>query len=294
MRRRLPRLVLALAAHGAATALAAGGGGDPSAPTIDDLAQVADRTTDAGTASFVLRVDQTLGSQTVSMSANGAFDTASDRARLSADLSGLANALSGPGNALPGLDDPTRWRLQALRDETHVYLSSPLLQSALPPGKSWVSADVEKLAAEHGIDLGQLRSLGASDPRDLLDLLRATSGGLDRIGTEAVRGVETTHYRAALDPERLVELVGKDAGVGLVGGILELIARSGLEEVPVDVWVDDDSLLRRLEATVTVESGIVGASTAKLAVELFDHGRPVEVTPPPASEVAGLDELRHR
>jgi hypothetical protein len=288
---------VALCALLAVTALVAGCGGSGSSapPAIGDLAQVADRTADARTASFTVRVDQSLGSQALSISASGAFDAAAGRARLSVDLSGLAKGFAGLGAALgatgAGFDDPARWKLEAIRDGVQVYASSPLLAPVLPPGKTWLSGDLAKIAAEYGVDPGQLGSLGGGDPRDLLDLLRATSGGLERVGTDSLRGVETTHYRAELNPKQALGLVGKGAGAGLVDSLAGAIQRAGLERIPVDVWVDGDSLLRRLDANVSLEHG-GRESTSRLSVELFDYGEPVDVTPPPAAEVAGLDELR--
>lgn len=77
------RLVLALGALLAATALAAGcGGSEASAPVFGDLAQVAERTTEARTASFALQLDEGLGPRTFSISADGAFDAAASRSRL--------------------------------------------------------------------------------------------------------------------------------------------------------------------------------------------------------------------
>ncbi len=289
--RRL-RLLLALAALGAATALVAGcGATQSSAPPVDDLAQVADRTTDARTASFSMHAEETLGSRSFTLAATGAFDTTAERARVSVDLSGLAQALGGLGQMLgAGLGDPADWKLDAIREGTQVYVSSPLLRPALPSGKSWVTGDVAELARAHGLELGQLGSLGGSDPGDVLGLLRATSGGLERVGTDTMRGVQTTHYRAALDPKKVARLAATKAGPGALDTILAAIEHAGLDEIPIDVWVDGDSLLRRLDASVS-RTGGGSSSASKLSVELFDYGVPVVVTRPPASEVAQLGEL---
>jgi len=294
MTRRALLLFLVLPLAGAM--LLAGCAGSASAPVVEDLAQVADASRDAETASFSLRVEQELGDRSLSIAADGAFDTPEKRARLSVDLSSLATifaqfdkAFGVPAGGLEGLDDPAKWKVEAIQDGTKVYLSSPLLEGALPKGKTWVSGDLEKLGKGQGIDLGQVGAFGESDPREALDILRGFSGDLEQVGRESVRGVDTTHYRATLDPEKIAAEVGKSKGGGdLVGGLVDQVKQAGLREIPVDVWVDDDMLLRRLELKVSsTQSG-----DATFTMELYDYGEPVDVTPPPADQVADASQLR--
>ncbi len=295
----MPRVLLGFLALSVAALLLAGCGSTPTtAPVLDDLAQVADRSAAADSASFALRADEKLGAQTFSVSASGAFDSARDRARVSVDLSSLAKAFAGlgsalgaPKGALKGFGDPANWKLELRSHGKQVYISSPLLTQALPAGKTWVSGDLEKLGSEHGVDLGQLGGLDKTDPRDLLDLLRAASGGLDTVGTETLRGVETTHYRTTLDAEDIVSQIGKDLDDSMAAQITQAIEQSGLDEIPIDVWVDGDSLLRRLDTTIAAQAG-GRSSSSTLSLELYDYGKPVDVTPPPAEQVASVDTLR--
>ena len=293
MTRRALSLVLILSIAGAM--LLAGCAGSTSAPVVEDLAQVADASKRAETASFSLRVEQELGDQSLSIDADGAFDIANKRSRLSVDLSSFATifaqfgkAFGAPEGGLEGLDDPAKWKLEAIQDGTQVYLSSPLLEQALPKGKTWVSGDLEKLGREQGIDLGQVGAFGQSDPREALEILRGVSGDLEQVGRDSVHGVDTTHYRATLDPEKIAAELGKSSGGDLVGGLVDEVKQAGLRDVPVDVWVDDDMLLRRLELKVSPAQG--GGAT--FAMELDDYGEPVDVTPPPADEVADVAQLR--
>lgn len=291
------RLLLALAALVAGTTMLVGcGATQATAPVLNDLTQVADRTQDAESASFSLSIDQSLAAQAFTFSAEGAVDGKSDSARMSIDLSSLAElvakmgqAFGAPKGALQGLPDPDSWKVDLIRTGATVYVSSPLLAKALPSGKTWVSGDLQKLGVENGLDLGQMGA--ATDPRDLVDLLRTASGGLDTVGTETLRGVETTHYRATLDPDEIAKLAGAGGKGHLADELAGEIEKSGLQSVPIDVWVDSESRLRRLDAEIAAEPGGMQSST-KLSLELYDYGAPVDVTAPPAASVATIDELR--
>jgi hypothetical protein len=106
---------------------------------------------------------------------------------------------------------------------------------------------------------------GMTPDRLLKDLIKA-SKKVDKVGSEEIRGVTTTHYRAHLDRSKL----GSDAN----------------DDVPqaVDAWIDEQGLPRRVR--VPFGSGDdAGASV----VDLFDFGAPVDVEVPPASEIVSED-----
>ena len=129
-------------------------------------------------------------------------------------LGGFASALGG-GNAtgLPDFDDPAGWKIEVVQDGDVAYLRFPAIDAQLPSGKTWIKA-TEGDAAVGGFDFHELESFSRSDPRELLDALRTLSGDLETVGTEELRGVETTHYRAVVDP---VELAKGAATAGQAG-----------------------------------------------------------------------------
>jgi len=108
---------------------------------------------------------------------------------------------------------------------------------------------------------------GMSPDRLLKDLIKA-SKNVEKVGSEEIRSVTTTHYRAHLDKSKL----GND----------------GRAEVPdaVDVWVDEEGLPRR----VSVPFGAGDGAPAEV-VDLFDFGVPVDVHAPAASEIVSEDEF---
>jgi hypothetical protein len=79
-----------------------------------------------------------------------------------------------------------------------------------------------------------------------LRLLR-TAGGARKAGSETVHGVQTTHYRATIDPRRFPETVSESERER-ARKTVEVLGRLDptlLDPMPVDVWVDADGLIRR-------------------------------------------------
>lgn len=286
------------------SALVAGCGGStstsPPVPALSDLTSVAQATRSAESAQFALDLTASFGDQDLTMGASGAFDSTANRARMRFDMSALAEVFGGFGAAfgaktgdLEGFDDPSQWQLDAIQDGTLVYLRFPLLFSELPDGKEWVKADAAQLAQQQGADLGQLGSFARTDPREVLDALEAVAGELEVVGRESVRGEDTTHYRAQLDPAEIAaEASATGAGGDLLGSFEEALAQAGLATIPVDVWVGDDGLLRKLELDVQMTpQGQSTEATMRLVLELYDYGADVDVSPPDAALVVDAATL---
>jgi hypothetical protein len=57
-------------------------------------------------------------------------------------------------------------------------------------------------------------------------------------------------------------------------------------EMPVDVWIDDDGLLRRMSMDMSV-----AGQTAHLQMEIWDYGVDVNVEAPPADQVGDMGSM---
>jgi hypothetical protein len=295
----------ALVALTALALLVAGCGGSSAsapAPVLTELTSVASASAQTESASFELTLASSFGEQDLTIGASGAFDSASDRARLNFDMSALAELLGGFGAAfgakpgdLEGFDDPEKWQLEALQDGRIVYLRFPLIASELPEGKEWIKVDVDALAQMKGVelDLEQLGSFGATDPLSILEALEAVSGPLETVGREEIRGTDTTHYRTTLDPAKLAaQAEAAGATEDVLGSFKDALAQADLASVPLDVWVDDAGLLRRMEIDVAMTQGGLGGGTSmRLTFDLFDYGAEVDVEPPPADLVVDAATL---
>jgi hypothetical protein len=280
---RLLRLSFPLAAL-AAAALLAGCGGAPA--ELDPLALAAERTVDAGSARFELSLELGVGGRTAEATATGAFDSAGGRATMHMDLGAVGDAFGAP----PGAGGDAL-RLDMVLDGTVAYLRFPLVSAMLPGAKPWVKLDLAELAEREGVDLGGLRSFSDTDPRRTLDYLRAVSGEITTVGAEPVRGVPTTHYRAAVSLRRYPDLVPEEQRRLVREATDRLIEQLGVGAVPVDVWVGDDGLVRRLAVEFDAGAAAPQGFASKVTMELFDYGTAVAVSPPPAGEVTDLAAL---
>jgi hypothetical protein len=120
-----------------------------------------------------------------------------------------------------------------------------------------------------------------TNPTDVLTRVLLASDENDEVGTEEIRGTETTHYRARVDLKKLVQqLPPRDRPDE---DVMELWDG---HFVPVELWIDEESRLRRI--TLEPPAGEDGDMTT---VELFDYGVEVDVEPPPAEELTSEEEF---
>jgi hypothetical protein len=100
-------------------------------------------------------------------------------------------------------------------------------------------------------------------PQRVLAMLRGASQDIRRLGDEVVRGVDTVRYRLEVDCEQAdLDCDGTSA--------------------PVEVWVGEDGLVRRIALQDRSGSG---------TIEFYDFGVEVGIEPPPADQVEDLGAL---
>jgi hypothetical protein len=278
--------VLALAACGG------GSGGDASddattaaattAPAENVLAAAASSAADSGSSRVAFTITTQIPQQEgpVTFTGEGEFDYATRRGRVTYDFSDLLGSLGQDAETEPA---------EIILDGNVFYMNFPLLSGLVPGGKPWIKFDLEALGEEEGIDLSQLDQLGQSDPAATLDYLRA-AGSIEEVGTEEIRGVETTHYTGVVDLRKTVELAPEAAREQIQQAIDQLVEQTGSGELPVDVWIDANGLPAKLQYEVSV-SADGSDTTTVIAMEFFDWGTEVVVEPPPADEVTDIAEL---
>jgi hypothetical protein len=113
-------------------------------------------------------------------------------------------------------------------------------------GKRWVK-----------LSLDEDDTIRDFSPEKLLGMLREASLETERVGEEDVRGEPTVRYRLTVNCEQ--------ADVGCSG-----------TAAPVDVWIDDDGLVRRIQLEDNGDPA---------TIEFFDFGAEVDIEPPPADQV---------
>jgi hypothetical protein len=150
--------------------------------------------------------------------------------------------------------------------------------AALPKGKTWVAVPDGTLGAGSMLSLGD----GGGDPADLLAALTAMSSGVTKIGTATIRGVLVTGFALKVDPAKAVGIPSADQAA-----VKALATSFGAAEIPVDVWVDGQNLVRREKLTLPIPGGSGAPAGASLTVttDCYEFGVAVRVSVPPATQV---------
>jgi hypothetical protein len=278
----------AIAAFGALAALAAGGAavsGCGASATLDPVARAAEVTSQQTGAriSLAMRFSSPALPSPFAITASGYVDARDRTGEMTMDLSQIpgGSALLGGGGAL-----------RMIFQYPTIYMDMPFLAGRLPEGKTWMKLDVTKAAQAAGIDASQLSSIDEADPSQFLSYLRASSGGVVTVGSEAVDGVSATHYRAAIQLSRILERLPGDQQAA-AHAALEKLGAAG--SIPVDVWVDAQGRVRREQLAIgaagTTLGGTVGTAGAAagvsgtITVDYQSYGAIPPIVAPPANQV---------
>jgi len=120
-------------------------------------------------------------------------------------------------------------------------------------------------------------------------LMGALTGSTKRVGTESVRGVSTTHYKANIAPDNAArEIDDEDRREGIVRVLQTLGADD--EVLPADVWIDKDGLVRRVSYGLKQQQDRVNSFRTTITTDYFDIGREVKIDVP--SDVMRTDDFQ--
>lgn len=245
--------------------------------TVDPVAAAATKTEQAGGVKMAMSIAITTAGKTSSITADGTFDH--EQGEMTMDLS---SALQSAGVSGSGAV-----RLRYLKEDGDLvmYLNVPELSSRIPGGKSWIRLDVSKAGKSAGVDINQLLGQSTQNPGQALDMLRSV-GQIDKVGSETIDGVATTHYKGTIDLAKAAEQAGSTAKLA----VERLIAQGAPAELPVEVWVGDDGLVHRMRLNEDLQSSGHSVS-AVVTLDLTDFGTGVSVTAPPADDVFDVTGL---
>jgi hypothetical protein len=276
--------VCALAAVAVLALVVAGGGGNGanlvSGSAIADAARATERVP-GSTVTGIAKIDGPGLKEPLVMRMRGIEDMRGRTAR-------LVGAYSNFPQQVPGRDANGDVPFEMIAVLPDFYVRSPLLRRALPSGKSWIHVDIAKTARKLGIS--DPTQLGASDPTETLQDLRATSGRVERIGDENVRGVPTTHYRAKVELRRLPASVPPARRAAAKKTADRLIQLTGADSYPTEVWIDRRHLVRRMSFVMHMK--IQGGSvTSDVTTEMYDFGPKQKAKPPPADETVDAPQV---
>ena len=126
------------------------------------------------------------------------------------------------------------------------------------------------------------------NPTQELDSLQAASDNVTVVGKERIGGTVATHYSAIIDPDKL-----RDELKSRVSGNLEELVDRSIDELSsetVDVWIDDQGLIRRVSTSATTSS----VGTMNTIVDFTGYGIHPDIAVPPESEVFDITPLLDR
>ena len=113
------------------------------------------------------------------------------------------------------------------------------------------------------------------------------------VGQETVRGMETIRVHTALDFKSLMQAaLGDDSDAGF----MDLIVAIMPDELPIELWVDDDLRVHRMSMDITPNLEALGeelgeeideAPTTVVVMEFYDFGADIVIEAPPPDEVVG-------
>jgi hypothetical protein len=214
------------------------------------------------------------GSSSARLTAEGSFDAPGGRTRFSIDVADFIEQLTGNlGQSGLGarFTDALGDDIEVVGDGDTIYVDAAIVRTLFGSTTTWVRLPM-------GGELGGLGTWIPSQARDACDVVSL----LDRVGDEVVElgsdqidGVAVTHYRTT---------VPTDEAAGAFD--LPIPPRSARGDAVVDVWVDDDGVVRRLEVQLDDSAGGVGAL---VVFELSDVNEPVVIELPPDDQVSELD-----
>ncbi len=258
----MQRTLLLLAPLALVLVLAACGGGKSTSSSGNPLVDAADATAQAGSETTSMTGKVFLPTQTLGLRGDGGYNHATDE--------GWQHVVvSVPGAGAPSIDE--------IFVKGVLWMKSPVLfAGALPSGKQWIKVDVNKAGKNLGFNF---KALMGQTPADVLKQLQRTATPVKTIGTETIDGVETTHYRAAIDTKKIP-----------AADKFQKLTTAAYK--PIDVWVDEDGRVRqtRFDYTTKIDPSMAPRARVMLTMKLTDFGATADVEPPKANLVVDVSD----
>jgi hypothetical protein len=179
------------------------------------------------------------------------------------EVAGTADLDAATGESTGRIGLPDGGQLAFLTVGNRGYFELPAASPLRLGSKRWVGFP---LLAEQAL---------TADPLVFLRLI-AKGGEVRQLGSDKIRGVESTHYRARLDVAEVARLAAEQQG----SAVLPAEALALLKGGRADAWISDDGLPRRLRVQLEADGLDV-----ELGFDLFEFGVDVRPVAPPDAEV---------
>jgi hypothetical protein len=284
--------VLALAACGASSGQKVKIEATPVA-----LRKAAETTLAKGTSKVAFTMSMSIQGQDITLSGTGQLDPANKRFEMSFDAKELFNQLAASSSLSPNEAASFDKPIDVIIDGTVMYMHFPLFAQLGGGDKEFVKFDLA--AAGNGVgDVlgGGVGGAFGSDPSSFLQFLEG-AGKVTEVGSEDVDGVSTTHFSgsytladalAQLPADRRDKVEKSFEGLGLT-------ADAEAQEIPFEVWIDGDGLVRKMTTSLDMSKlassspNPLGATT--MTMKFSDFGAPVDIQIPQDDQVQDFSSV---
>jgi hypothetical protein len=292
LQKRAGRVVLgSVVAVSAAIGVAACGGsssggstsGSSSSPGLE-LTRAADNSSAAQGYKMTMSMHESVDGQTVNIGAAGSASPAKKQADMVMTMGGASTGGLGT----------LHMRFVLANNAIYIKLPSQL-SSRIPGGKPWVSASFSQIGkVAHIPGYGSLMSSSSSfsNPAQYLGFLRATSkGSVKNLGQATVNGVQTTHYRADVDLAKVPQAAPAKERATMRKLIATLDKDGSFKELPINVWIDNQHLIRRLQLNMDTKLATGQSVKATIVENIHSYGPQPAPSVPSSSQTTNLLSL---
>jgi len=201
----------------------------------------------------------------------GSFN--SDRMEMKMDMSeAFEGAAASEGIDLTAFGDLSDVRF--IFDGDTAYMKFPLF-AIMGVQTDWVV-----LPSDDAINSAGIAGVGNTTPANALAAFLDAGGEASIVGTETIRGASTTHYRILFDVEDLETMAGDVSA--------QELRDSGIEQMPVDVWISDDNLVYRY---VISYEGVAEVPVLDMQYDMYDYGENIVIDLPNEDNVTPMDSF---
>ncbi|MEU0222746.1 DUF1396 domain-containing protein [Streptomyces sp. NPDC006284] len=154
-------------------------------------------------------------------------------------------------------------------------------------GKSWMKFDLAAMGADD--ELNQLGGASQADKNPAAESTFLTGAkDVEKVGTETVDGVETTHYKGTVTLAELEKALGDEdkATREKRQKSLEQYKKMGLDKLTMDMWIDGDDHTKQFRMRGKADKGPLD-----MTITFLGFNEPVKVTAPPAKDTVDLAEM---
>ncbi|MCP2260409.1 hypothetical protein LX15_004123 [Streptoalloteichus tenebrarius] len=215
-------------------------------------------------------------------SARMRFEMAAGDEKMSGDCSVAFGASAEAMDCqVESVEKGTPEKMRMLAKDKVVYVKGP---DELEPGKSWL-----KLDTRSNNPLAAMMGKAFDSVSQVTDFEKSLPKGAKILKTEQEKrdGQDLTRYEVEFDP-KVLRANAKDRMEKL--GALAL-QKAGVGAFHTTFWVNAENLPVRFEMTVPAPKTADKPMEAKFSGTYTDWGKPVEVTVPPAEQVAEFPEI---